>query len=106
MTPSARHLEALLDQAEQAAATFDAASMAPIIEALRRAADTLPQQKLTAAELQHARARLTRYRDLCAFYHNTLHRALLAASQNGTPGYAPPGHDHPPNSRPLIERYG
>ena len=106
MTPSARQLEALLERAEQTAATFDAAAMAPVIEALRQAADTLPQQKMTPTELEHARARLMRYRDLCAFYHNTLHRALLAASQNGTPGYAPPGQDHPPSSRPLIERYG
>ena len=106
MTPSARHLEALLDQAEQAAATFDAAAMAPIVAALKQAADTLPGQDMSATELQQARHRLMRYRDLCAFYHNTLHRALLAASQDGTPGYAPPGHDHPPSSRPLIERYG
>ena len=117
MSFSAEKFDALVAQAEDAAARFDGRRIAQAIGALDAYMQDVVLNSPThdPQQLNHIRERLKRYQGLCAFLKETLHKALMGALQAGEPACYKnrPGHTSLAASHgakenhlaPLIRRY-
>jgi len=116
MSFSVEQFDALVAQAEDAAAGFDGPRIAQAIDDLNAFMQNIEHEGLgDPAQLTYIRERLKRYQGLCAFLQQTLHQVLMGALRQGEPSCykSQPGRNtlsapfgaNEVHLAPLIRRY-
>lgn len=118
MNFSPEKFDALMAQAEDAAAGFDGKGIVQAMDDLTAYMNDIVAQAAPGIDAQptlhHMVGRLERYQKLCAFLQHTLHTVLVGALQPGGPpcyggqhrtSFAAPRGARESHLAPLIRRY-